>query len=55
MDERQIRLKCTGCREYRDFDRISENVVRCASCGKRHSTDSLYAVAEGERAEFEAD
>jgi len=52
-DEFQIRLKCTECRAYRDFERDGESVVRCADCGKRHSTDSLYAIEPGEEAAFE--
>lgn len=52
MDELEIRLRCTGCRAYRGFERVGENVVQCSDCGKRHSTDSLHAVPEGEEADF---
>ena len=52
-EDLEIRLKCTNCRAYREFDRDGESVVRCADCGKRHSTDSLYAVEPGEEASFE--
>jgi len=42
-----LELACTECRPWRtrpvrkdsDFD----SVVRCAQCGKKHSTDSLEA------------
>lgn len=45
MTEFTIRLRCTACEGYRDFDRErGSQVVRCADCGKRHSTDSLHAV-----------
>lgn len=54
MTDLQIKLKCTGCRAYRDFDRVGDRVVRCDVCGKRHSTDSLHAVAEDEEATFDA-
>ena len=50
MDELRIQLKCTNCRAYRDFERDGASSVRCAECGKRHSTDSLHAVEEGEEA-----
>lgn len=52
-DDLEIRLKCTACRAYREFERASDTVVRCADCGKRHSTDSLHAVAPDEEATFE--
>lgn len=54
-DDLAIRLKCTSCRAFRDYEAISETVVRCSECGKRHSTDSLHAVAEDEEAEFDDD
>ena len=54
MDELEIRLRCTGCRAYRDFERQpGARAVRCADCGKRHSTDSLHAVAPGEAPDFD--
>ena len=55
MDELVIRLRCVSCRAYRPFDRDPDRptVVRCAACGRRHSTDSLHAVAPDERPDFE--
>lgn len=50
MDDLEIQLRCTDCRVFRAFERVSENVVRCIECGKRHSTDSLHAVSEGDEA-----
>lgn len=46
MDELEILLRCTACRDYQPFDRGSgsKRVVSCAECGKRHSVDSLHAV-----------
>ena len=46
MAELEILLRCTGCSAYRPFERRERgtNVVTCAECGKRHSTDSLYPV-----------
>ena len=46
MADLEILLRCTNCRAYRPFDRErgSTRVVSCATCGKRHSTDSLRAV-----------
>jgi hypothetical protein len=52
-EDLEIRLKCTNCRAYREFERDGESAVRCADCGKRHSTDSLHAVEPGEEASFE--
>lgn len=46
-------LNCTRCECFREFERDSENVVRCDDCGKRHSTDSLF-VADPEK-EYERD
>lgn len=42
-----IRLNCTRCGAFTDFDKESDHVVRCAACGKRHSTDSLHGIFEG--------
>lgn len=50
MNELAVKLRCTGCRTFRDFERVSEHVVRCGVCEKRHSTDSLHAVADGDEA-----
>lgn len=45
MTDLTIKLRCTACEGFRDFDRErGSRVVRCADCGKRHSTDSLHAV-----------
>jgi len=52
MADLRIVLRCTGCRAYTTFERVGETVVRCAECGKRHSTDSLHAVEEGEEPVF---
>lgn len=54
MTELEIRLRCTKCREYTAFtrDSMSSSVVRCDHCGKRHSTDSLFAIEDGETPEF---
>lgn len=48
MDDLRIVLRCTGCRAYTGFERVGEAAVKCEDCGKRHSTDSLHAVAPGE-------
>lgn len=53
MDELRIVLRCTGCRAYTAFDRVGESAVKCAECGKRHSTDSLHAVGPDEEARFD--
>lgn len=50
MDDLEIKLRCTGCRGFQEFERVGENVVRCVECGKRHSTDSLHAVSEDDEA-----
>ena len=39
-----IRLNCTGCGAFTEWESESEEVVRCADCGKRHSRDSLHMV-----------
>ena len=53
MADLEIKLRCTNCRAYRDFSRRAETqAVTCAECGKRHSTDSLYAVGPDEEPEF---
>lgn len=53
MVDLEIKLRCTNCRAYRDFERqASTDAVKCAACGKRHSTDSLHAVEPGEEPEF---
>lgn len=44
--ELPLRLNCTACHAFREYDRDG-NVATCAECGKRHSTDSLYAVVPG--------
>lgn len=42
-----IGLRCVNCSDLNvlesltEFERESENVVRCGKCGKRHSTASL--------------
>ena len=54
MTDLEIRLRCTNCRAYRAFERRpGTQAVACATCGKRHSTDSLHAVEPGEVAAFE--
>lgn len=53
MADLEIKLRCTNCRAYREFEREPEGeAVRCAVCGKRHSTDSLHAVEPGEEPSF---
>jgi len=51
-----LRLRCSECRggtdearggaltRYVDRDSDPDSVVRCADCGKKHSTDSLEAT-----------
>jgi hypothetical protein len=44
-----MKLRCTKCVPLRDPYRREDDpntVVRCAECGKRHSTDSLEWVGE---------
>lgn len=53
MADLEIVLRCTGCRDYTEFERIGDKVVRCVDCRKRHSTDSLHAVEPGEEPSFE--
>ncbi|MFB6360582.1 MAG: hypothetical protein ABEH59_04600 [Halobacteriales archaeon] len=55
MDDLEIRLRCTGCEAYRTFERPERgtNVVTCADCGKRHSTDSLHAVDPADPPSFD--
>lgn len=42
-------LNCTRCHEFTDYYHEADNVevVRCEECGKRHSTDSTFAVTPG--------
>lgn len=42
----EVRLNCTKCGAFREYESEdgSKNVVRCASCGKRHSTESLHGI-----------
>ena len=56
MADLVILLRCTGCRAYRAFERTDWGtaVVRCADCGKRHSTDSLHAVDPDDPPAFDA-
>lgn len=56
MTDLEIRLRCTGCREFRPYERDAGNkrVVFCAACGKRHSVDSLHAVDPDDMPAFEA-
>lgn len=46
-DNLEPMLDCTKCGDFTEatgrFD-DSKNVVRCAECGKRHSTDSMHMV-----------
>lgn len=54
MADLEIKLRCTNCRAYRDFDRQhGKEAVKCVVCGKRHSTDSLHAVEPGEEPRFD--
>ncbi|MFB6354793.1 MAG: hypothetical protein ABEJ92_11995 [Halobacteriales archaeon] len=55
MGELEILLRCTGCEDYRPFERPKRgsSVVVCADCGKRHSTDSLRAVDPDDLPPFE--
>ena len=56
MADLEILLRCTGCRTYRAFERgdRATKVVRCSTCGKRHSTDSLHAVDPDDPPAFDA-
>lgn len=56
MADLEILLRCTGCRAYRTYERRegSKHVVRCAECGKRHSTDSLHAVDPADPPAFDS-
>ncbi len=52
MTEFLIRLDCTKCGSYREFDREQgTDSVKCAECGKRHSADSLHALDPNDVAE----
>ena len=54
MADLEIRLRCTNCRAFTDFERQpGKDAVKCAECGKRHSSDSLHAVEPGEEPVFE--
>lgn len=49
MTEFLIRLDCTNCGTFREFDRErGKDAVKCAVCGKRHSSDSLHALDPSE-------
>ena len=53
MDDLEIKLRCTNCRAYREFEpKPGTQAVRCAECGKRHSRDSLHAIEPGEEPDF---
>lgn len=39
--ETDLKLDCTRCESLQPFERQGENVATCATCGKRHSTNSL--------------
>lgn len=43
-EEWPIRLNCTRCGAFREYERESERVVRCGECDKRHSKASLHVV-----------
>lgn len=53
MEDLVIVLRCTGCRDYTEFERAGDTVVRCRECRKRHSTDSLHAIEPGEEPAFD--
>lgn len=55
MADLEIRLRCTNCKAFQPFDREAGNtrVVSCASCGKRHSVDSLHAVDPADMPAFD--
>lgn len=44
MKEHPLLLDCSACRAFREWVRVQENVVDCATCGKRHSDDSLMVA-----------
>ncbi len=53
MADLEIVLRCTRCRDYTEFERVGDTVVRCVDCRKRHSTDSLHAIEPGEEPSFD--
>jgi len=49
MDRQELRLNCTRCCEFREYQHVQETsdggrIIDCAFCGKRHSDASLYMV-----------
>lgn len=40
-DDVKLRLDCTACVTLTEYHHDGLNVVTCAECGKRHSTDSI--------------
>lgn len=43
----ELRLNCTKCGSFEEYHRRDgdpDTVVRCGSCGKRHSPDSVFMV-----------
>ena len=49
MNRHELRLNCTRCGSFEAYDHDTNTVVRCAECGKRHSTDSVWLVDPDER------
>lgn len=50
-----VLLNCTRCGAFREYERESETVMRCAECGKRHSKHSLHMVNPRKVGEYARD
>lgn len=49
MGRQELRLNCTNCGTFRPYDVEQQtsdggSIVRCSTCGKRHSDDSVHMV-----------
>lgn len=44
MGELPLLLNCVECGAFQEWERVQENVVDCAECGKRHSDNSLHVA-----------
>lgn len=49
------RLNCTRCNRFTAFEREGKTVIKCGTCGKRHSNNSLFVVRANKRYERDED
>ena len=50
-----LRLNCTKCNDFTEYETGKNAVVRCSECGKKHSDDSVWMVKLGKDYERAAD